>query len=648
LDSEVLVILLFLVVVLLVAPILAIAAWIRVRRLERRGPDAINALTVRLNALDERLAELERASTALRATRPASTEAAAGTPAAPAQPPAAAPAPPAATEAAPPPTAAALPPSPPPEPPHPAPFVAREIPSPAPSRPAPAGLDMESLIGGRWLNRIGIAALLLAASFLLKYAYDNNWIGPTGIVALEMLAGVALIAWSQWLLGRGYRFFSEGIAGLGAGVIYFSLYSAWDLYHLVPQAASFAGMVVVTAAMTAIALGRDSQRIALLALVGGLASPMLVSTGTDQQVFLFTYLAILDAGLLALARRRDWRTLEFLAFLGTQIYFWGWYGAFYADEKLARTAAFAALIFALFAALPVIRARRLAALPASETTLVLFNAFWFLLALRAMLWPGRKWELTLAVLVLAAAHLVVAQRAPEPETGGRAAVRLLFAGLALTFVTLAIPIRLEGRWITMAWAIEGLVLAWSGFRARLRGLRAAALVLFAITAFRLWAFEIPADQLFLNPRFAAFTTAVACFAAAFYFSRQQRAELGRDEAAAFGLVGIGVNVFLLWALSLELSDAYAANELARQLSLSLLWTLYATALMVLGVRQASAALRWQGLALFGLVVGKVFLYDLSFLRTMYRIVSFVVLGVVLLVVSFLYQRRLARQRSEEP
>ncbi|MGH9803696.1 MAG: DUF2339 domain-containing protein, partial [Candidatus Acidiferrales bacterium] len=308
--------------------------------------------------------------------------------------------------------------------------------------------------------------------------------------------------------------------------------------------------------------------------------------------------------------------------------------------------AFATLFFALFAALPVVRARWTAALPGSQTTLVLFNAFWYLLALRAMLWPGRKWELTLAVLALAAAHLVVAQRAPEPEGGGRSAVRLLFAGLALTFVTLAIPIRLEGRWITMAWAIEGLVLAYSGLRAGLRGLRAAGLVLFAVTAFRLWVFEIPADQLFLNARFGAFVTAVACFAASFYFSRQHREELGRDEAAVFGLLGIGVNVFLLWALSLEFSDAYAGNELAQQLSLSLLWTLYATALIILGVRQGNAALRWQALALFGLTVGKLAVHDLWFLERIYRIVSFVVLGVVLLVVSFLYQRRLAAKKAE--
>ncbi|MGH9803588.1 MAG: DUF2339 domain-containing protein, partial [Candidatus Acidiferrales bacterium] len=281
-DSEVLLLLLFLVVVLLAAPILAIAAWVRVRRLERRGPEALDAITVRQNALEQRLADVERALTSAPAARPASVPPSgttAGRPPAPPQP-AAAPSPPPPIQVTPVATAPA-PPSPPAPPPKATPSVIPEIPppSPPPPRPTTAGLDMESLIGGRWLNRIGITALLLAASFLLKYAYDNDWIGPTGIVALEMLAGAALVAWSQWLLARGYKYFSEGIAGLGAGVLYFSLYSAWDLYHLVLQGVAFGGMVVVTAAMTAIALGRNSQRIALLALIGGLATPMLLSTG---------------------------------------------------------------------------------------------------------------------------------------------------------------------------------------------------------------------------------------------------------------------------------------------------------------------------------------------------------------------------------
>jgi uncharacterized membrane protein len=504
--------------------------------------------------------------------------------------------------------------------------------------PSGGGLDLETLIAGR-------------------YAFENNWIGPTGRVAIGLVAGTLLLVWSQWLLGRGYRYFSEGIAGLGAGVLYLSLYAAWNYYQLLPQAVAFVGMMAVTAGMATLALGRNSARIALLALVGGYLTPMLVSTGTDQQVILFTYLLVLNAGMLMIARVRDWGSLEVLAFLATVVYFVGWYDAFYDHTKLLRTSFFATLFFAQFAALPVLRSRALGTLPSRQVLLVLANASWYLLVLRAMLWPGRRWTLTVVVLALAAAHLWIARLAPEPEEKkeGLPFVRILFAGLALTLVTLAIPIRLEGKWITIAWAVEGAVLIWSGFATRVRLLRGAGLILFGVTALRLITGPMTADQFLLNARFATFFVAVLCFAAGLYFARTSKEQLGGDEENYFGVVGVAINVFLLWALSMEVWDALgrqaAANaweaELAQQLGLSLLWVLYATALTVTGFRTGQAGLRWQGLLLFGLVVGKVFLYDLSFLERFYRIVSFVVLGVVLLVVSFLYQRRLAERAAEK-
>ena len=631
-SSELFILFWVVVLILLAAPILAIAAWIRVRRLERRGLPPPAPDVAQLNALERRLAEVERKLAALLAVPPAIVA-----------PPEPRPAPP---------QVAPAPPPPPPRPPTPVAVAPPEAAAEA-APPRAVGIDLETLIAGRWLNRIGILALLLAVGFFLKYAFDNNWVGPTGKVAILLVVGALLLVYSQWLLGRGYRYFSEGIAGLGAGVLYLALYAAWDYFKIFPQSVSFVGMMVVTAAMVAIALGRNSQRIALVALTGGFLTPVLVSTGTDQQVVLFSYLAVLNAGLLALGRARDWRSLELLCFIATQVYFWSWYAEFYDDTKLLRTAAFATLFFLLFAALPVLRSRWLGTLPTRQILLVLANAFWFLLALRAMLWPDRRWTLTVAVLTLAAAHLLVAQWAPRPKEAARSLVRVLFAGLALTFVTLAIPIRLEGKWITVAWAVEGAVLVWSGLATRVRLLRAAGLLLFAVVAVRLWTLPIAAPRLLLNARFAAFAVAVVCFALAYYFSRQQKEQLGPDEANVFALLGIGINLFALWALSLEVWDFFDRTRatagwdatLAQQLGLSLLWTLYATALIVAGVRTRRAGLRWQALALFGLTVGKVFFYDVWLLERFYRIVSFVTLGVVLLVVSFLYQKRLMAARE---
>ncbi|HEY6357356.1 MAG TPA: DUF2339 domain-containing protein, partial [Vicinamibacterales bacterium] len=375
--------------------------------------------------------------------------------------------------------------------------------APQPARAgAPAGMDLERLIGGKWLNWIGIAALLIGTAFFLKYAFDNNWIGPLGRVTIGLLAGTALVVYSQWLFKKTYVYFSEGVAGLGAGILFLSLYAAWSFYHLIPNLTAFGGMVAITAVLLGLALARDSQRIAVLALVGGFITPLLVSTGTDAQIQLFGYLALLNAGLLWVAHVRNWRSLP-LAFLFSLLYFWSWYGTYYDPSKLALTLGFATLFFVEFATLPALRALKTGTQYPEQVVLALLNTAWFVLALHVMLFDQHRWLLTVDVVVLAIVYLGLARFAPAPKSG-RPLARVLYAGLALTLVTLAIPIRLAGAWITIGWAIEGAVLIWSGFSTNTRLLRSAGLTIFLLVAIRLVVAPIEGGQLFLNPRFETF------------------------------------------------------------------------------------------------------------------------------------------------
>jgi len=529
-------------------------------------------------------------------------------------------------------------------------------PVPRPPSPVPPGADLETVIAGRWLNRVGLLLVFLAAFYALKWEFDNNVLGPTGRVALWTLIGAGLVAYSQWLVVRGHRYLADGLTGLGGAVLYLTLYFGWNYYKLFPPVVAFAAMILVTAAMLAIAVGRDSQRIALLGLIGGFATPLLASQGQDAQVVLFSYLLILDAGLLVLARARAWRGLEPLALLASAAFYWAWYDEFYHHaEPLLRTALFATAFFAVFTALPIIRARVTARLFPEQVGSVLVNAANYPGALYVLLWPGHRWALTLAVVALAALHLAVTEAIPR-RPREQPVARMLFAGLALTFVALAIPIRLEGHWVTIAWAVQGAVLVWSGFRVRWSFLRGAGLVLYGITVYRLLVFPPPADVFLLNARFAAFVVVLACVAAALVLWRRQADQVAGRELSVFRALGVAFNVLAVWALSLEVDQYFTTREpdpeamrsarLGRQLTLSLLWTAYSTALVVTGVRRAVAGLRWQGLSLFGIVVAKVFLIDLSYLSGGYRVLSSIVLGIVLLAVSFLYQRRLAAQAAK--
>ncbi|HTV57289.1 MAG TPA: DUF2339 domain-containing protein [Verrucomicrobiae bacterium] len=539
---------------------------------------------------------------------------------------------------APPPHAAASPPS--SQPPHASPL------SMPPSSRESSG-DVEAVIAGRWLNYVGILALALAVSYFIKYAFDNNWIGPGGRVALGLVAGSALYPLGQWIFRKGYVFYSEGITALGAAILYLSVWAGWRYYHIFPQEYAFPMMIVITAVTAAVAATRDSQRLAFLAGLGGLLTPILVSTGQNAETVLFGYLLILGAGMLAISWLKDWKTLPPLQFFAALLYFWSWYGEYYAEYELQQTMVFATLFFALFAALPIIRSSRNGKLTGLEIFIVLSNATQYLIALRLMLWPEYRWGLTFFMVALAAVHFAAERAVPRNRAASSEAARMVYAGLGLTFLTLTIPIRLDGKWITIAWAVEGAMLVWSGLRIRMRLLRSAGLLLFLIVAIRLIAFPIQAEPVFLlNSRFLTIAMCAASFLAAYILAAFSEVQLDTAETQLYMALGGAANLLLLIGLSLDVWDLYGRmpslgidRSLAQQLALSVLWLFYASVLMGAGVKWKSASLRWQSLLLLGVVIAKVFFFDLYFLTRFYRILSAFLLGLVLLVVSFLYQRR---------
>jgi len=639
------------VVLAIITPILAISAFVRVQRLaEHVRASPLDKVMDRLFALERQLAAIEGKlrSTEPRATPPLEPTAAPTAGVRPRE-----------TVTRPPPQTAPPSPGSPEETPRPREVAPAHFASPFAAPPLYASLaksksplDWETIIGGRWLNRIGIVALIGATTFFLKYAFDNNWIGPRGRVAIGILLGAAMLPWSQWLLRRGYSYFSEGIAGLGAAVMYLSLWAGCQYYTLYSRDVGFYAMLVVTAGMAAVALGRNSQRIALLSLVGGFLTPILVSSGKDEQVVLFSYLLTLGLGLLMMELRRNWRSLTPVSFVFSVIYFWGWYEKFYEPPKLERTLVFATLFLLLYALVPILRTVKSSSVDELDFLLGLANSFAYFVALYVMLWPKDRGALTLLALALSAGHVTVALVIPPPKSGESPMMRFLYAGLALTFATLAIPLRLDGKWITLAFSVEGAVLVWTGFRSAMAGLRGAGYLLITISAVRLLVFPLPARQFLLNERFATYAVLIACLAAVISSAGEQLSSVSSEERGLLGFLAVATNFFALFSLSLELWDYFGRqsglgidSRLAQHLSLSLLWTAYASALIALGIHRKSVLLRWQALSLFGFVVIKVFIYDSSFLERFYRIVSFFILGLVLLVVSFLYQRKVAGERS---
>lgn len=568
----------------------------------------------------------------------------------------------------------AAPTPPPPAKPEPAATVGSPVsaprPAPPPIIPLRAGIaasvksqaNLESRIGSHWLNRIGILALLIGVSYFLKFAFDNNWIGPAGQISIGLVAGIAIVIWSERFRAKGYKAFSYSLKAVGIGALYLSLWAAFHVYSLIPSSVAFAMMLVVTAATSVMALSQDAQILAAFALVGGFSTPILLSTGENREVALFTYVAILDIATLVLVTFRPWRRLLVMSYVGTLILYLGWYWTFYDRTQLSLTLGYATIFFAIFAIAPLITLQPdgehpiLAAIPA---VLAFVNAGVYFLEAYAMIQEVNKVNMAWFALALAAVYIFLSRQvhARKMTTGTSEILYYLHLALAIGFITVAIPIRLDAHWITIGWFIEAGVLLWIASRIHSDFLNAFALGALVLGVTRLLSIDnFHTTQVIFNLRMATFAVAVAVLGAVAWFGAKREDETAQTISA---IAVVALNVLALIALSREVSDYYLRQmagfrstgyqwrgayldyhnlEIARDFSYSALWMAYGAMLMIIGFLRRSAFVRWQALILIAVTIVKVFVYDVSQLDRAYRIVSFIVLGALLLAISFVYQR----------
>jgi hypothetical protein len=227
---------------------------------------------------------------------------------------------------------------------------------PAPAKPA-WSFDWENLVGIKLFSWIAGIALVLAAVFFLKYSVEHGWLNPTIRATLGILTGTALLVICEMRVARGYTFTANAMHGAGIAILYATLFAIHALWHLVPAGVVFFLMLVVTAVAVGLSIRRDSAFIALLGLMGGFATPALLSTGENRPVGLFSYLLLLNAGLGWVAYRKRWPALTIGSLAFTVFYQWGWVGKYLTPAQLP-LAATIFLVFALMAGAALWVARR--------------------------------------------------------------------------------------------------------------------------------------------------------------------------------------------------------------------------------------------------------------------------------------------------
>ncbi|MBK9376187.1 MAG: DUF2339 domain-containing protein [Holophagales bacterium] len=206
---------------------------------------------------------------------------------------------------------------------------------PAPPAPPPKPpFDWESLVGVKLFSWIAGVMLVVAAISFLRYSIDHGWLTPPLRMAIGLLSGIALLVVCELKAARKYPVTANALDGAAIAVLFSTFFAAHALWKLIPAIPTFGLMVLVTAVAVLLSVRRDSIFIALLGLVGGFATPALLSTGEDRPFGLFGYLLLLNAGLAWVAHRKKWPVLTVLCAILTAIYQWGWVAKFLTEGKL--------------------------------------------------------------------------------------------------------------------------------------------------------------------------------------------------------------------------------------------------------------------------------------------------------------------------
>ncbi len=578
--------------------------------------------------------------------------------------------------------AAAAPPVPPP------PRVRPAPPSPALTRPLRSARPFEQWIGQRGLLAVGVFALILAAGYLLKLSFDRGWISPAMRCAGGVLAGFGVGA-IGWRLQERYRTYGAALIGCGAAIIYLSVWAAARLYGFLPTTTGIAGLALVALSLAAIAYAIDVEALGLTAVLGGFVAPVLLGRERADADLLLLYQGCIAAALGWVAARRRWRYT--MAAIAVSFFGLGWAAA--AESRRPAGALIYAVIggaggvwvglrerwwetrffafwggWALLATVaerlhprwPVFFAGLLLAAPVWRHGLLRRDrwspgeALYFLATPALLGWAVRTLAPTvfaehdgLAALVVAIPYLLVGYSSPRPA--------FAFVGAA------ALAVATVDRWpgLEAPVALLGLAALWAALDHRLERSdgRWYALGTLALALTHLYDADA-AHRSQLDPAFVSawagvqwLALAVTAALAAGLWKRQPLHDAARLVYHGLWLVAgaialFGVTEEIRRYFRLEAATRTAAS-LASGLSVSSWWLVFAAALVTLGLRRGIRAARLGGLCVAGLAVLKVLVFDLASLDALYRVASVFVLGLVSLLLAYLYHRQ-ARRSGPDP
>ncbi len=427
----------------------------------------------------------------------------------------------------------------------------------------------EMRIGATWFNRIGAVILLLAVAFFVKYSFDQGWLSPTVRVILAAATGCTLIVAGEVSLAYTMRHFSVGLVAAGIAMLYVAGFSAHHFYGLITLQTAFASFCATTGLGAMLAVHGRMQSVAVLAIIGAFATPVVLSTGQNAQVALLTYLLVVDLGFLAVGQFRRWWAPRWLCSIGTFVLYVGWYMNHYEPSALDTTLAFIGAFYALFHADALISARRDRANLAGNVPILLnsgnivaFAAVYFLAHETYSQYMG-AFALSAGVLQWLLAWSLGRNRGMNDAA--KASLGVVGAGM----IALAVPFQLDGYTVALAWSVQSVV-TWVIARRVPQwwlSLKAASVLIAAVmhliifdvydAALSVVYYETPAGLWHVDGKLLAFIFVALCAYSGSICIVWRRETTESDRTSAISLVALGT--LLLLGICAHSYDYYVAT-----------------------------------------------------------------------------------------
>ena len=508
----------------------------------------------------------------------------------------------------------------------------------APSRQRPVlrpGETLEDLLGGRVLAVLGGLTIFIGVILFLAIAIDRGWIGVEARVALAFAGSTALLAIGLFLYERrGQTDAAVAAVATALASLYGSLTYATAVQDVIGESVGLLVAALIGASGALIAVRWRSQVVAALGMLGALAAPVLVQSGTSSLALAFTAFAL--AGTVAVLVWQRWGWLAIGAFVLTapQLAFW-------ADDRdgLLLPLLVLSLYWCAFVVAAIGYELRVptSKLRVSSTSVLLLNAA-FAAALGGGLIEdrGSLQGVTAWVLALTVAHILLGAFGFRQRMSAEIAGLLVAIGVGLSGITLALA--LDGPVLVVGWSAEAVILAWVAKRTGEARALVFSVAFLMLAAVHTLVDEAPPAALLDGvgdlgqALVATVAVGVAALLAGLLVERRDVSVLLRAAAA----------VSFVYAASLGIVDLVQGDDIERsqtaQVVLSAFWASVGLVAIVVGLVRDVREIRYGGLVLLGLGVAKLFLYDLSELDQLYRVLSFIAVGLLLLAGAYAYQR----------